>query len=173
MTRTSWFVTIALVFVGCGGGEPAHDQAQLASLRFDVPAEWRRSDWHHRGLATSQWVPQDNDRKESIAIIRSERSPSTANAGTETLEQLLAAAQRALRAVRASKTTPLKTARGLSGARIDVDFVPAGLTERYHRVHVVLSADGALVHVLYTAKKPDRDLKALSIVLDTIHHEEG
>jgi hypothetical protein len=76
--------------------------------------------------------------------------------------------------VRASKATPLKTARGLSGARIDVDFVPAGLTERYHRVHVVLAdADGALVHVLYTAKKPDGDLKALSIVLDTIHHEEG
>jgi hypothetical protein len=167
-------VLVVLGLIGCGGGEPAHEPAELASLRFDVPSEWTRSDWHHRGIATSQWVPQDNDRKESIAIIRSERSPATANAAANTLEQLLAASQRSLRNVRASKAIPIKTAHGLVGARIDVDFVPNGLSERYHRVHVVLSdANGTLVHVLYTAKTPDGDVKALSIVLDSIRHEEA
>ena len=49
------------------------------------------------------------------------------------------------------------------------------MTERYHRVHIVLADEthGALVHVLYTARTPDRDLTALSIVIDTISHEEG
>jgi hypothetical protein len=172
MTRAA--VVLLVLVSGCGSRESAHSRAQLASLRFDVPAEWTRTDLHQRGLATSQWVPQDNERKESIAIIRSERSPAVAMSGAATLEQLLAASQRSLRDVRASKATPLKTVHGFAGARIDVDFVPGGLTERYHRVHVVLAdADGALVHVLYTAKTPDGDLKALSIVLDSIRHEEG
>jgi len=69
---------------------------------------------------------------------------------------------------------PIKTARGLVGARIDLDFVPWSRNEHYHRVHVVLAGDhDTLVHVMYTAREPDAHLTALSVVLDTISSEEG
>jgi hypothetical protein len=180
-------LVVALFVSACGSREPAREHTQLASLRFDVPAHWKRAEPSPsrllanqakstvRGLEMAQWAPADNDRLESITIIRSERSPAVAKAGVSTLEQLLAHSQRSLRDVRASKATWLKTARGLAGARIDVDFTPPGTTDRYHRVHVVLADDthGALVHVFYTARNPERNLTALSIVLNTIRYEEG
>jgi len=185
MRHASLFVVLTVI--ACGSREPARESIQLASLRFDMPSDWKRADMNVvpvlakntppalRGIATAQWTPEDNNRRESITVTRSERSPAVARAGVSTLEQLLAHAQRSLRAVRASKPTALKTARGLVGVRIEVDFTPPGTSERYHRVHVVLADDknGALIHVFYTARHPDRELTTLSMVLDTIRNEEG
>lgn len=176
MTRTAPSVLLVAAIFGaaCGSQPRAREHASLESLRFEVPAQWKRSDWHERGIATAQWVPDDNDRHESITIVRSERSPATAKAGVPTLQSLVSTAQRSLPGVRASAATPVKTARGLIGARIDVDFAPPRHAERYHRVHVVLAGPhDALIHVMYTARNPDADLTALSIVLDTIASEEG
>lgn len=193
MIRRVCLVTL-LLGAGCASREPAREKVTLASLDFDVPATWNRTDgpqlgidaampaWNRpdgsqrsqRGMQAAQWTPPRNERKESITVIYSQRSPAVAKAGTAMLEQLLAASQHSLAKVRASKGSPIKTARGLSGTRIDVDFVPQGVTERYRRVHVVLAAhDDALIHVMYTAGNPDEDLTALSMVLDTIRQEEG
>lgn len=171
--RSSCFVAFACLAAGCGSGAPAHQQVQLESLGFDVPADWQRSDWKQRGVSTSSWAPEDNERKESISIVRSERSPAVAQADSATLQQLLTLSQRSLTQVRATAATPVRTSNGLCGARVEVDFVPRGRSERYHRVHVVLADGNVLVHVMYTSRSPDPDLEALSTVLDTIHHEEG
>jgi len=57
---------------------------------------------------------------------------------------------------------------------VDVDFRPATATSTYRRTHVVLvEGDGdELVHVLYTAQRPDPARVALEGVLDTIRREE-
>jgi hypothetical protein len=159
----------------CGSSSTPSEEARLASLTFEVPAMWKRSDVKERGLLTAQWEPTDNERKESITIIRSERVPGAGNMEPAALQQLLAISQRSLRDVRASKVIPIRTQRGLVGARVDVSFVPQGLKDRYSRVHVVVADHDhdALVHVLYTAKNADTDQRALELVLSSIRHEEG
>jgi hypothetical protein len=65
----------------------------------------------------------------------------------------------------------VRTKHGLTGARLSVDFVPQGQTATYHRVHVLLVEDKALVSVIYTAREPNAE--TLDLVLETIRHEEG
>ena len=161
---------------GCGSSGSARQKAQLASLTFDVPAAWQHDDSHARGVATTVWHPaaDDNERRETVTVIRSELSPAVAKAGAATISRLVARAQGALHDARVSAVTPVTTAHGLAGVRLEVDYVPPGLRQRYHRVHVVLAdPDGlALIHVLYTARTPDDELDALNLVLGSIRHGE-
>jgi hypothetical protein len=161
----------ALVCACADGAGIARDRAQLGSLRFDVPAAWQRTDQTRSGVATAMWQPANNERKESITVIRTEMSPAVAKAGSVAIEPYLAHAQRSLPQVRASAVTQVKTARGLVGARVDLDFVPPGQQSRYRRVHVVLVDGSALVHVLYTAKHADVEGDAIGVVLDNLQHE--
>ena len=108
---------------------------------------------------------------EALTIVRTDQSPQIARAGRERLAQLLAQAQFSLPHVRTTAVTPVTTAKGLSGIRVTIDFVPAGESVIYHRVHVLLVDGDALVSVLYTAREPEQH--ALELVLDTIHREEG
>jgi len=156
-----------------GGDALARTHVQLASIGFDVPAGWQRTDLSRRGVATAVWQPDDNDRKESITVIRTQLSPAVAKAGAATIEPYLAAAQRSLPQARSSKIKRITTAKGLEGARVDLEFIPTGQSEAYRRVHIVLVDGSSLVHVLYTAKHPDRDFGALGVVLDNLQHEEA
>jgi hypothetical protein len=184
-------LTAVMVTLGaaCGPSSPTYEHVQVASLRFDVPAEWKQADrqapepptepwkkvtWHRRGVVTAQWMPEANDRKESITVIRSARSAAVAGADASTLASLVATAQRSLANVHASAVIPIRTVHGLVGAQVEVDFVPPGQTGRYHRVHVVLAGDHAtLIHILYTARDPQPDLATLNRVLETLTDEEG
>lgn len=170
MRRLACLLLIAVV--GCDSDSIEGQAVQLSSLAFEVPAEWQRQDANRRGVSISEWAPYENARKESITVIRTETSPAVAKAGVGAVEPLLAAAQRSLRGVRASRVARLTTAKGMSGARVDIDFVPPGTDASYHRVHVVL-VDGtdALVHVLYTARSPSSSV--LDLVLASIHREEA
>jgi hypothetical protein len=172
MKRVAVLMLVA-VAAGCSSSDSiAIQSVEVASLAFDIPADWQRHDANRRGVAISEWVPEDNERKESVTVIRTETSPAVAKADVSALTPLLAAAQKSLPQVRASRVTPVTTARGLSGARIEVDFIPPGMKQSYHRIHVVLvDGSGALVHVLYTARSPNR--KALDLVLDSIRREEA
>jgi hypothetical protein len=157
---------------GCSSDEAMpREQARLASLAFDVPADWARSDSSRRGVATAEWQPADNDRKEAITVIRTELSPAVAKAGAVELDAYLAASQRALPQARVGRSQPVVTPRGLAGRRIDVDFIPSGQHDRYRRIHVVLTDGDALVHVLYTAKHLEPALTALDLVLSNLRHE--
>lgn len=160
-----------LATVACSSDSIETQSVEVASLAFDVPATWQRRDANRRHVAIAEWVPEDNERKESVTVIRTETSPAVAKAGAPAVEPLLVAAQRSLANVRASRVKRVTTARGMSGARVDIEFVPPGVEDRYHRTHVVLVDGSALVHVLYTARAPNAAV--LELVLASIHREEA
>jgi hypothetical protein len=162
----------SLVLGGCTGSSKQH--AGLGTLAFDVPADWQRADSTTRGVVTSVWTPPpgDNARKESVTVIYTELSPAVAKAGPSTVAQLLTQAQASLHG-RLSQPASVTTRHGFVGARVDVDFVPPGRHETYHRVHAAFVDGGGLVHVIYTAEKPDVGLAAFDEVLATMHRGEG
>ena len=173
MIRRSFGLALAaLVLAACGRTSTRH-RIDFAHLSFDLPGDWTHHEATRRGVDTAICTPTENDRKESVTVIRSELAPLTARAGGGTLSQLLETAQADLPGVRVSKVTSIKTDSGLSGARIEADFIPPGQTEHYYRVHVVLVDGSSLVHVLYTARSADPDVGTLNAVLATIRDEEG
>jgi hypothetical protein len=144
----------------------------IGSLSFDVPAEWVRHDANRHAVEISDWTPEENPRKESITVIRTQSSPAVAKAGVVALTPLLADSQKSLGNVSASRVSQISTTRGISGARIEVDFVPPGSKSSYHRIHAVfVDSTGALVHLLYTARQPNAT--AFDVVLNSIRSEES
>lgn len=163
---------LVLAVSACGDESITTQSAKLGRISFEIPAEWDRHDANRRSVEISEWTPDENSRKESITVIRSQTSPAVAKAGVPALMPLLAEAQKSLSNVRASRASQVTTARGLIGARIELDFVPPGSKNSYHRIHAVfVDGTGALVHVLYTARKPSS--KAFEVVLNTLHTEEA
>lgn len=164
-------VALVAVLGACSGS--GSQQISFAHLMFQVPSCWDHHDDSRGGVATTVWTPSDNDRKESITVIRTDEVPVTAQASEGTLGQYLASAQASLPGARVGYVKPVHTKLGLSGVTTDVDYVPPGLRDHYHRVHVVLVDGSSLVHVIYTARKADPDLEALNGVLATIHEGQG
>lgn len=159
---------LLLAASACGGGS---DRAELASLSFEPPPTWQRTDSHARGSAIAVYVPTANPRRESVTIIRTEVGAIATRYSSATLAQLLAGAQSALRDARTSAISPITTDSGLAGLQIVVDYLPPGATQPYHRVHAVLADGTALVHLVYTAATPDPDLAAFRQVLATLREE--
>lgn len=168
-----------LLLSACGGHVLPEQELQhvaFASLLFDMPADWQHTDDTTRNdVKTTTWAPdaKENDRKETVMIVRSERTPAIEKVSAGTLEHMLSAAQMSLPNVQASHATSSTNGAGLTWARIDVDFVPPGCTEPYHRVHAILVVHGSLVNVLYTARSPDAGLGVLTMVLASIRHGEA
>jgi hypothetical protein len=157
---------VLAVVSACESGTPAVQHAQLASLAFDVPSDWHRNDTSRNGLDTSVWTPEDNEHKESVAVMRTVLGLP---ASLPEIETLLEQSKRSMRGASAGSITPIVTARGLVGARLELDYLPLEKHQPYHRVHVVLLDGSALVHVLYTAQAPDAGLGAFTTVLSSIH----
>jgi len=164
-------LSVALALVSCNATTNQH--VTFAHLSFDVPGDWSQYETDHRGVSTQVWTPAGNDEKESLTLIRTELAPVTAQAGASTLSTLLAQAQSGLPESKVSATNAVSTKSGLSGVRVDVDYVPKGLKDRYHRVHVVLVDGNSLIHVLYTAKSPDMSFTALNLALATLQEGKG
>ena len=171
MNRTLVALLGLIIVTGCSDSSGSESQvAQLGPVSFEIPEPWRRSDTSRPGSMTSVWTPPSNARKESVSVIRSERS----QASLRQIEQQLVGAQQSLRGGRISTVTPVTTEQGLRGSRIEVRFRPdlPGTNERmYRRIHVVLVEEDALIHVLYTSAMVDGDLAALDLVLATIRQE--
>jgi len=171
---------IAVVFLlavvldwGCSTNKaPDTQPARLGDLTYEIPAGWRHFDTMTPRSASSEWTPAQNSRRESVDVIRTELSPRLARAGRAAIEDVLLSAQRGLHNAKVSRISGLTSPYGLVGAQVEVDYTPQGLDRTYHRIHVVLF-DGAnkVVHILYTAEDPQFD--AISIVLNSIHHEEA
>lgn len=162
---------LLLIVVACSPARRETQTADLGSLRYEVPADWNHADTTYSDSTMIVWTPRDNGRKESLTIVRTERNPAMANATSADLERLLATAQRSLPQVRTGNVSPLTTSHGLSGARVDADFQPTGLDVRYRRLHAVVVAGTAVVHVFYTAANPDSDV--FESVLSSLRREEG
>jgi len=163
--------------VACDGRQLAESPAKyerLGMLGLELPDDWARTEAPSLGHFASTWTPQsENSRKESVTVIRSEVDNAFFRRGTAYLDQTLRAAQAVLPKARFSRPTPVTTERGLTGLRLTVDYVPAGQSVAYHRVHVVLLDKTGLIHVLYTARTADPDLAALEMVLSTLRREEA
>ena len=162
---------VLILSASCSSPELARQHVQVSTLSFDVPAGWTRVDTNRSGLRTSIWSPPINDRSETITVVRSELAPATAAGGVESIKRLLTSAN-GFPSVERSSPELITTQQGMHGARIELDYVPSGRQRSYHRVHVVLVDQDALVHVLYTALQPDEDLEVLDLVLATIHRGE-
>lgn len=160
----------ALAAASCSVGSKQH--VTFAHLSFDVPGGWEHKDQSFKGVATTIWTPDSNDDRESLTIVRSEIASATTHANEAQLGDLLRRAEGFSDAqVTAAKATT--AASGLAGARVELDYVPPGQHERYHRVHVVLVDGSSLVHVIYTAKQADPRLSALDLVLGSIREGES
>jgi len=159
--------------IGCRPVPTETQPAELASLRFDIPVGWQSVETSTRGVITAVWTPQMNERHESLSILRSVENPALTSLDGTAMQRLLVDAQRALPRARPSAVMATPRPHNLVGWRIDVDFVPAGMTAHYRRAHAVFidGQDHALVHVLYTAKDPD--LETFNLVVASIRHEEG
>ncbi len=172
---TLFLVTAA----ACDGASVSEVESKVATIehwRFEIPLEWKRTDAKRDDVLQSVWSPLANERKESIAVVRSKRSDGGNFPGEPALGDLLRTAQNGLRQRRVSSLTPVSTAHGLVGARLDATFVPEGLSRSYRRTHVVLmdrSHPDELIHVLYTAADPDPASTALDLVLSTLTAKEG
>lgn len=164
-------LAIALVSASCSS--TSRQKVEFARLQFEMPAEWQHHDETFKGVATTMWTPEDNaDAKESLIVIRTEMVSTLEHTSEAQLAALLENAQESTGA-RVSPVVAVTTASGFTGARAEADYVPPGLSERYHRVHIILVDGGSLLHVLYTAKRPDPQLSALNTVLATIREGGG
>ena len=153
----------------CQGSGPEHQHAKLGSIGYDVPADWQRRDM---GARETLWTPQDNARKESVAIVRADLDPALAKAGPTALQKLLLKAQGSLANAKVSAIDPIATSEGLQGFRVSVDFAPLGPTKpHYTRIHTLLVDGKTLVHVMYTAASPDPESQAMKMAVDTAHTE--
>lgn len=163
-------IIVATVLSACGDTPPPTQEVQFGPLTFEVTADWVRKDTSKPGWASSMFTPSDNGRFESLTVLRSRRSDSK----NSTLQQLLVSAQRSLRDVKVTNLRTVRTAKGLLGAQVDVSFKPEGAKQTYRRTHVVLSeSDKTLVHVIYTARLPDKEERALNVVLDSMRIAGG
>jgi hypothetical protein len=168
MSRLFMFVGIASA--ACSSSGPALDKASIESLGFGTPSGWARRDVSNAQRAMFEWTPSadDNDRKESLTIVRTDR-PATAKSTPAQLQRMLGDAQR--KSPRSSFSTPTHfiTRHGFQGVRIEGEFLPPGRNARYHRIHAVLVDGTKLVNVIYTAKDPDRE--SFDAVLDSFFRE--
>jgi hypothetical protein len=168
-----WLLGFTAVVAASCSSSSSTQHISFARLSFDLPTEWQKIDTSRRDVATATWAPEDNASAESIVVIRTELAPTLSHADPATFASLLEEAQASLDEVHATPARPVRTAHGLSGMRIDLDYEPTGLYVPYHRVHVALIDGSSVIHVLYTAREPDPKLAVLEAVLASIHEGEG
>lgn len=164
---------IGLLAASCATTAPAvMTRVRVDQVTVEVPNGWVRSDQSRDGLVTAIYAPEakDNERKESITVMRTERVPAVAHDGLDTIRRLLTDAEAGLRDAKASSAIPTKTTSGLSGVSISVDFVQPELRRRYHREHAVFVDGSSLVHVIYTAEDPDPTV--FPVITASLRHVE-
>ena len=156
------WLLLCFVAAACADSHSSQ-QIQFSSLSFELPDSWTATSTVNP--AYRMWVPADNQRRESIVLIR-----SNVPAGTpvENVGQLLEDAQDGLGANRPTATVTAIGA-GLQGSRVEFDFVPPGSHDTYHRVHAVFVDGDSFIHILYTAKNAEPDLSTFAGVLRTLH----
>lgn len=156
MNRVAILIT---TMIGCSSSGPSLERGSIGSLVFGTPSGWAKRDLSNRQRAMFEWAPtaDDNDRKESLTIVRADR-PATAKSTTEQLQRFLSNAQRGMPSASFSAPQSFTTRHGFRGVRIEGDFVaPQVAGVRYRRMHAVIVDGTSLVNVLYTAREADRE----------------
>jgi len=167
---------LLLCITACGASQDAplsSESATLGDVRYDAPAGWKHSRLREGSRLVARWVAPNAEDKEVVSVIRTELRADKRSASLDDVQAMLAEAQRRLPHAHASVPRRFKTHEGLDAIEVTVDYVPPEQRESYHRVHALVIDGSALVHVLYTARTSDPDLRAFELVLDSIHREEG
>jgi hypothetical protein len=160
---------LGLAIVGCSSSGPSLDRASLGRLEFAVPAGWSSHDRSNKLASMIEWTPSDSDDPASLVVLRGERA-SVASSPNH-LPSLIRAAQAQLPESVFQPPTRISTRFGLSGVRIEGDFRPDHQPTTYHRIHAVLVDGASLVHVIYTAREPDRE--AFDAVVESFRASPG
>lgn len=156
----------ALLALGCAGDGRETRSASIDGLAYSVPAEWQSKNQSEHQTKIALWTPDDNDRKESVAIVRTRAMPALVHADFQRIQQLLSDAQKNLPRGSFGVASRFKSQHGLTGARIAGSFVPDGGVVHYHRFHAVVIDRDSLVHVIYTAT--DANQSTFDLVLDSL-----
>lgn len=166
---------LAIMLAACSASSPSLPEAtqKLADLRYAPPEDWIHHDVKEISRTVSRWVPKENSSKETISIFRTPIRDRAKIASLAQLEALLSQAQGELPSPAVGQPTMGRTKQNLQLLEVTADFVPTGLKVSYHRVHAMIFNGDVLVHVLYTARTPDPDLKMFRQIVDTIHRAEG
>lgn len=165
MRRTSLFALFLGTACASSSG-PEVETTTFEGLEFAVPEGWTSASQSEHQTKILVVRPNDNDRKESITVMRTREMPALANTDAAYLQQLLADAQRSLLDGKPGRATRVRTKHGFVGARVEADFVPDGTSAHYHRIHAVVRDGTSLVHLLYTAR--DADPGTFELVLDSL-----
>jgi hypothetical protein len=155
---------VLLALFACNDS-PSAKAFSFANLTFELPPHWTPSGAAGKAMAT--WAPDKNERGESIVFVRADPPVSAVN-NHAVIGELFAAAQGTLTTEKVD-VTDARTADGMVGSRVDVDYTPPGMHVRYHRVHFLFVDGKQLVHVIYTARDRDPNLTAVSTLLRSLH----
>jgi hypothetical protein len=147
------------------------ERATLGNLTYDVPANWSSRDFSARDRAMLEWTPRENERKESVTVIRAERAALAKSGGTRRVERLLQEAQAKLPSGKFSAPVRFATRHGFEGVRIEGAFTPPNQTQPYQRLHAILIDGTSLLHVIYTAREADRE--AFETVVESFQQNRG
>lgn len=158
---------VLLALAACGNESAPTELHEIGSLEYEMPVGWQSRDQSQSGRRIVVWTPDDNPRKESITLVRSEALPALTKAGVGALEHHLVRAQLGL-AGRFSPAQVTRSKHGLAGVRLHGSFVPPSDTRTYTRAHAVFIDGEHLVHVLYTAQIADTSHETLSQVIDSL-----
>ena len=145
-----------IALASCASSDTAVEPAKIGTLDYAVPAGWSSRDLSSLQSTMVEWRPDgENERKESLVISRAEQ-PALSKSRPHLRRRLLEAN---LQLPRAGFSSPISfvTRNGLSGVRVEGTFTPPDKAVSYHRIHAVLVDGSSLVHVVYTARDPDRE----------------
>jgi hypothetical protein len=153
-----------VLLVACADKPRELTSANLGNIDYAVPEGWAMRDVSQNGQTILVWTPTDNDRKQSVTVIRTQPMPHLAKASKEYLASKLGQTLK-------QPGRSLVTKRGLDAVRADGRFTPRGMASSYMRSHAVFFDGDALVHIIYTAKEPDREV--FELVLDHVARKAG
>ena len=162
-------VSLIALFAGAACASSAEPELEITTfegLQLAIPEGWTSTSQSEHQTKIVVFRPNDNDRKESITVMRTREMAALARADRGHLQQLLSDAQRSLLDGKPGRASQVRTKHGFLGARVEADFVPDGMKTKYHRIHAVVLDGSSLVHVLYTAR--DANPKTLDRVLDSL-----
>lgn len=163
-------LALLVLLAACNSGALPVEAQEIGALEYEMPNNWKVHVRQESGRQVAEWVPDENDRKESITIVYSEPLPALAKAGRGHVARHLVDLQRTLHGTFDSPVQ-VKSRHGFAGVSVDGSFTPSDAAHPYHRTHAALIADDRIVHVLYTAPQGVSNRELVSAVINSFHRK--
>lgn len=155
---------LVVLLVACADKPREMTLARVGNLDYAVPEGWAMRDVSQNGQTILVWTPADNDRKQSITVIRTAPMPHLRNASKDYLASKLGQTLR-------QPGRNVVTKQGLDAARTDGRFTPRGMAATYARSHLTVFDGDSLTHFIYTAQQPDGEI--FELIVDHLARKAG